>query len=1086
MSFTRPLAAIRPADRALVGGKAVGCAELVRLGLPVPPGFVLTTQAFEGLLAQDGLGDRWSELLAAFVTEPSEEELARRCAELHAAVLAAGLPAGVQQALREGLDALDGPVAVRSSATLEDGQATAFAGVFCSELDVAGADVDEAVSRCWAHAFDYTVVTHALRNNLDPARLRVALLVQQMVPAERAGVLFTRDPTGAAPDTAVASFTQGSGEALMQGELEGSSVHLDRRKGCPDDPLLDRVLRTGLRIERQLGGPQDIEWAASGGELRYLQTRPITTLEPRRGIHWTRELTEERFPRPISPLGWSTLQNVLRVNVDTLRERFGLEARHPNDVARTIGHYVYSNKRFFSIPGSLRPNLLTQARTLLPRFVRQGLNALWHLPAALFSRGFGLRWLALSRVFRAFISPHADDLRQQWDRSLAEHLRHIDAFEAVDPESLSAEQLCQHQEDMDEAGRRYMEPDLAIYVVKMACSWVIGQLGKQLRGRNQAEFLADLTGGLPANRTLEMNLELEALATSLRADPALVEDLRAERYDEALAALAGEARQAFDAFVARNGHLTTNWDLMEPTWGEEPSQVLRMVRAQVLGAGQRSFREFHEQQANALTTRRGQVLEVLPSWLRSFFEEVLGDLHEFMRIDEEHHFYCSRLFRSMRRLYRTLARRLVESGALRRAEDIWFLTTQEVAAAVKHPFPRRYLVQARRASFARALTLRPPYSYLDQAPQPESTAGSAAPVAGTVLRGTGASPGRVSGVVRVVESPADVAAFQPGEILVTTTPNPALTPVYAVAGGMVTATGSVLSHGLVSAREYHLPAVTGIADAVRRLPSGTRIEVDGDGGLVTLEGGPGLTTVLFDLDGTLVRMRRWGLSLRFLLLAAWRMSGIVRPWKFRRVFWEAVAAMRANETERTNYQVMLEAFGRHSSRPLDEVEQGLRDIIALDFPRLSDRFVAIPGARETLEKARSLGYRLVLATNPVWPEAGVQLRLRFAGLDDIPFEFVTHSEVMTRTKPRPAYYRELLERLDLPPEQCIMIGNDPVKDLPAREVGITTFILDIPGVDVDSARRDPRLDRLGSWQDLQELLERCANQRKALPPADPG
>jgi pyruvate,water dikinase len=99
----------------------------------------------------------------------------------------------------------------------------------------------------------------------------------------------------------------------------------------------------------------------------------------------------------------------------------------------------------------------------------------------------------------------------------------------------------------------------------------------------------------------------------------------------------------------------------------------------------------------------------------------------------------------------------------------------------------------------------------------------------------GASPGVASGRVRVIESPDDMASFVSGEVLVTPTPNPAWTPMYALASALVTSTGGILSHGLVSAREYHLPAVIGIADATRKLANGQHIVVDGDRGTVSID-----------------------------------------------------------------------------------------------------------------------------------------------------------------------------------------------------------------------------------------------------------
>ena len=141
-------------------------------------------------------------------------------------------------------------------------------------------------------------------------------------------------------------------------------------------------------------------------------------------------------------------------------------------------------------------------------------------------------------------------------------------------------------------------------------------------------------------------------------------------------------------------------------------------------------------------------------------------------------------------------------------------------------------MEARRGSFARSATSRPPNRFRGQTPIVEEVKQL---TAGEVLQGVAASPGVASGLVRVVEQPSDVSDFQPGEVLVTASPNPAWTPIYAVASAMVTSTGSILSHGLVSAREYELPAVIGIEDAPRRLQNGQKVTVDGDQGIVSFE-----------------------------------------------------------------------------------------------------------------------------------------------------------------------------------------------------------------------------------------------------------
>ncbi|MBI4508017.1 MAG: HAD family hydrolase [Deltaproteobacteria bacterium] len=241
---------------------------------------------------------------------------------------------------------------------------------------------------------------------------------------------------------------------------------------------------------------------------------------------------------------------------------------------------------------------------------------------------------------------------------------------------------------------------------------------------------------------------------------------------------------------------------------------------------------------------------------------------------------------------------------------------------------------------------------------------------------------------------------------------------------------------------------------------------------------PWVTTLLFDLDGTLVDMDRARLELRLILRAAWRFSKAIRPWHFRKAFWGAAEKMQDHGTEETNYSVFLSALSQYSARTASELDGIVRECLAKDFARLSYLFTPVPGARETLDLARKLGYRVVLATNPVWPLVGVEMRLKWGGLGDFPFDYVTHSEIMTRCKPHAAYYSDLLARLQVTPRECVMIGNDPRKDLPAHDVGIMTFLVERAGQEelMSQAALDPRQGGRGSFEDFREFIRRSKEE----------
>lgn len=235
-----------------------------------------------------------------------------------------------------------------------------------------------------------------------------------------------------------------------------------------------------------------------------------------------------------------------------------------------------------------------------------------------------------------------------------------------------------------------------------------------------------------------------------------------------------------------------------------------------------------------------------------------------------------------------------------------------------------------------------------------------------------------------------------------------------------------------------------------------------------------VTTLLFDLDGTLVRMKKRGLQLRLMARAVKHFSPLIRPWRFSRAFWDAIQRQQEHGTERTNYDVFLDVLGRYARGSRADLDARVESFVERYMPSVGDRFGPIEGARETLDLAHELGYRLVLATNPVFPLSAVKMRMRWAGVEDAPWERITSSQSMSRCKPHASYYRELLAQLEVEGSECLMVGNDPQKDLPAKDLGCLTYLLDLPEVRKEwrDFHKDPRLDGYGLYADLQAWLRR--------------
>jgi len=266
-------------DASRVGAKAAVLGHLLRHGFPVPAGFAVEATAFDAWVAHNGLAPILEDPETAPGTPspreaPLPDELA---AELRRALAALGCPA----------------VAVRSSAIGEDAATASYAGMLTTHLGVATAD--ELVTRVrdvFASGLERRVLAYSGARLGARRPLRVGCLVQRMLAPDSAGVLFTADPVTGGPERLALSAVAGPGEALVSGQQSGDyfelrradlSVASQRIEGAAPvlaPETLREIARLGLRIERELGAPQDVEWACVAGRVHVLQARPITTLQP--------------------------------------------------------------------------------------------------------------------------------------------------------------------------------------------------------------------------------------------------------------------------------------------------------------------------------------------------------------------------------------------------------------------------------------------------------------------------------------------------------------------------------------------------------------------------------------------------------------------------------------------------------------------------------------------------------------------------------------------------------------------------------------------------------------------------------------
>ncbi|HEY75285.1 MAG TPA: hypothetical protein G4O00_03770, partial [Thermoflexia bacterium] len=378
--FVLSLDEVREKERNRAGGKGCTLARLRRAGFPVPPGFVIATDAYRAFVVANGL-----EGLLASALAVSDPEVSTRA---QAAFREAEMPPEVVAAIDRAYGDLGaGPVAVRSSAVAEDAGGASFAGQYETVLNVVGrAALLEAVRRCWASLWSERALAYrrALGLETEPA---MAVVVQRMVDAAQAGVAFTVDPVSGRQDVVVVEAVAGKGEKLVSGQAEPRRylVRQGEDGHALGDDLLDgarlaAVVRLARRVEAWAGRPQDVEWALDrSGNVYLLQARPVTAAgSPHRAaVRWTRDNVGEVIPDPVTPLSWSVLEPMTNGAFRGVLRRLGVGRLSGPLFARFYGRVYFNQTLFQAAVGRF---YLSQAGwRALPRLTWAGSRTFWQL-----------------------------------------------------------------------------------------------------------------------------------------------------------------------------------------------------------------------------------------------------------------------------------------------------------------------------------------------------------------------------------------------------------------------------------------------------------------------------------------------------------------------------------------------------------------------------------------------------------------------------------------------------------------------------------------------------------------------------------
>ncbi len=844
-----------------VGGKGMSLAKLSRAGLPVPGGFHITTEAYRRFVSENGLQPRILEALkGADPAQPDSLEAAsRRIGELFGA---APIPAGIADAIRTAYaDIEDAPMAVRSSATAEDLPGASFAGQQETYLNIHGKDaVVEAVKRCWASLWTGRAIGYRLTNGIDQESVTLAVVVQELVPAEAAGVMFTANPLNGRRDQIIINAAWGLGEAVVSGAVTPDTITADRstgqmlqrtvavkqvmtvqtdsgtceqpvplylrKKAVLSRPRAEELSRLGGRIEDLYAMPMDIEWAMARGKFALLQARPITAL-PEAPLEWKlpdpkglymRASLIEQLPEPLTPL-FSTLSGP--IIEEATRRLFATMAggkglKRELSLFATINGYGYMNVNF----------------------------GLWNTVRIGVGQMVKMNWIfKQSRSRWQQAHEHYLEVIRRWG---AKPLDECTAVELLDcPRALFAETMeiytvLQTGPIATALGSETMFNQFYNRLIKKkgdpdGSTFVMGFESMPIQAEQSLYDLAEWAQGrgkLAAHLTATPAAQLAAELES--ADPPV--DLDAGEWSE--------WQRRFREHLSKYGHFTYDLDFSKAVAADDPAPLLETCRMYLLGKAGSPYAR-----VKVLTDRReqaaGAMLKRLHGPIRSIFSRQLLSAQKYAPMREDGLSDLGLGYPLLRRMLRELGRRLVQAGVFEQPDDVFWLNEQEAVEAAgvldrgRSPAPMKAVVRDRRTVWKAEQRLSPPVvlpvgsKYMGLDVEKLTSGGLTDDV--HVIKGFGSSQGKVTAPARVLFGPQDFDQMRSGDVLVAPLTTPAWTPLFALASAIVTDIGGPLSHSSIVAREYGIPAVLGTGVATRQIRSGQTITVDGSAGTVTCE-----------------------------------------------------------------------------------------------------------------------------------------------------------------------------------------------------------------------------------------------------------
>jgi rifampicin phosphotransferase len=857
-----PLNSVRDSDQSIVGAKAVGLWRLKRLGLPVPDAFCIAANSYRLHIGAASLKAMIDNALLS-LSRPESFDIAQTLSDVRRAIIESPMDDSLAAEIESHYRTIAASrLAVRSSATAEDLPGHSFAGLYDTYLGISNLeDCLIAIKKCWASLWTERAYSYRQKYGFDHSKVEMAVIVQSLIPADVAGVIFTADPVTGDNNRVVIEACLGLGDALVSGKVTPDRVILDKKglnvlsqtvtAHCIDKQTAQKIAKLAIKAESEFGCPQDIEWAICQNQLFLLQSRPITTIPKTKSWEdrqiWSSFAAKEVIPDVVTPVTSWMLESFLENIVDFASDALCIDIKDNIPIYELIAGRVYFNASFWAV-------VIRQFRTTrnldwnegagsdpeLGQLIERLKNTpIEELPKIKHNR---MRFILRLPLLTASMLCNT---RRKSQSTLANARKMNEKWACLDVSGLSAERLADClMEAVTELNEEIMKKgfNLLHMFYWMAYFPILEVVCKRWFPDEQS-CAGRLLVGLSNMEDAEAGLDLWRLAVKVNDNPALKELILSNAgwdtvYERLCKNSYGqEFLMSLDRFMKAHGHhCRGEIELYNRRWSETPDYILGLIRSYLGSMGKANPLENHK----CLAAEREQLAQSCRRKLtnpvkRMVFNHLLVRAQYGSAFRENIKSEFIKFMASVRSILLELGRKLAAGSLIADCNDVFFLKFEEIGllARGQSAFDIKQVVASRRAEYEKWQSITPPNLIIGKF-DPDRYVPEEVKTDAQQLKGLAVSPGVVSGKARVILRADDNEQVQAGEILVAPFTDPGWTPYFIPAAGIVMDQGGLLSHGAIIAREYGIPAVVNVGNATKIIKTGQTIQVDGDRGVVRI------------------------------------------------------------------------------------------------------------------------------------------------------------------------------------------------------------------------------------------------------------